>query len=90
VSALLEVLEPPDVLMVVAAARVMPVLDAPIVVEPLLVIKPARYTVLGAVAVKPVLNVKASVDRLPNFNVPVLLNVAALVMLVLDPANARL
>ena len=90
VRALFEVLEPPDVLMVVAAVRVIPVLDVPIVVGPLLVIEPARYTVLGAVAVKPALNVKVSVDKLPSFKVPVLLNVAALVMLVEDPVKDRL
>ena len=90
VSALFAVLEPPDVLIAVAAVRLIAVPEAPIVVGPLLVIVPARYTVLGAVAVKPALNVKVSVERFPSFNVPVLLNVAALVMLVLDPVNARL
>ena len=66
VSALFAALEPPDVLMVVAAVNVIAVPEAPIVVGPLLVNAPAREIELGAVAVKPAPKLSVSVDRLPN------------------------
>ena len=90
VNALLVVFEPPEVLMVVAAVRVMLEPDAPIVVGPLLVKDPAKLIALGAVAVNPALKVSVSVDKLPNCKVPVLLKVVAFVIDVLAPAKERL
>ena len=80
VSALFAVLDPPDVLMVVASVSTMLELDVPMVVGPLLVMVPAKFTVLGAVAVKPAPKVIALDDRLPNVRLPVFKKAAALVM----------
>ena len=90
VNDLLAVLEPPDVLIVVAAVKPMDVLDAPIVVGPLLVHAPAKEIELGAVAVKPAPKVNVSDDRLPSLRLPVLLKVVALVIAVVAPTNDRL
>jgi hypothetical protein len=89
-SARLAVLLPPEVLMLLLAASVMAVPTSPIVVGPLLVKLPARVTLLGVVAVKPALKVKASEAALPNSRVPALAKVVALVMVLLEPVRDKL
>ena len=89
-SARLAVLLPPEVLMLLLAASVMAVPASPIVVGPLLVKLPAKVTLLGVVAVKPALKVKASVAALPNSRVPALAKVVALVMVLLAPVRDKL
>ena len=89
VSALFAVLEPPDVLMVVAALSTMLELDAPMVVGPLLVNAPAKLMLLGAVAVKPALKVNVSAAASPKVKDPVLANVEELAMVVVEPVNAK-
>ena len=87
VSALFAVLEPPDVLIVVAAVKAMLVLDAPIVVGPLLVNDPAKLMELGAVAVNPLPKVNASAAASPSVNDPVLVKVTELVIEFAAPVN---
>ncbi len=74
-----------DVVMVVLAARVMPVLLSPTLHAAPLVNVPAKVIELGAVDVTPPLNVKLSVAASPNTRVPVLPNVTALVIELLAP-----
>ncbi|CAM3792840.1 hypothetical protein POBR111598_09925 [Polynucleobacter brandtiae] len=81
---------PPEVLIVVAASKVIGVPASPIDVVPLLVIVPAKLTELGAVAVKPAEKVNTSVERFPKFRVPVLLNVVAYEIELVAPINDRL
>ena len=90
VSALFAVLEPADVLIVVASVSTMLVLDVPIVVGPLLVNTPAKLMLLGAVAVKPALKVNASAAAFPSVNTPVLAKVTALVIELIAPVAERL
>ena len=56
----------------------------------MLVNNPAKLIELGAVAVKPPLNVKASVAALPKVNDPVFAKVTALVILCDEPVRLRL
>ena len=89
-NARLVVLLPPEVLMLLLAASVMAVPASPKVVGPLLVKLPARVTLLGVVAVKPALKVKASVAALPSSRVPALAKVVALVIVLLEPVSDKL
>ena len=89
-KARLAVLEPPEVLIDVAAARLMGVPASPMVVAPLLIIVPAKVTLLGIVAVKPALKV-LELDALPPIcRVPVFAKVVASVIVLVPPVMLRL
>ena len=57
---------------------------------PLLMIVPAKLTVLGTVAVKPPPKVVASEEADPNCNVPLFVNVTELVITFVGPVIERL
>jgi hypothetical protein len=59
---------------VVAALNVIAVSPSPTNVVPLLAMVPAKVIELGAVAVKPALNVILPLEALPSVRVPVLRN----------------
>jgi hypothetical protein len=76
--------------MLVLSASVMPVLLSPILTIPPLVNAPAKVTLLGAVAVTPLLKVKLSVAASPKTKVPALAKVTLLVTEFVAPIKRTL
>ena len=83
-------LEPPEVLIEVAAVRLIGVPASPIVVAPLLIMVPAKVTLLGAVAVKPALKVFELDALAPICRVPVFAKVVASVTVFVLPVSDKL